>query len=335
MHPRKVRGGVRLENREGLTGLAWAGQRWLRLAEDSAANPVFLEGTQYARLGQTRNFSLQPGHVSARVQGRMPQAYAVDIRLPVLTHDQWELVIHAMLDEARHLAGLLAGEVPAGIEDIFSPLQLRLFPAQPADVALSCTCAKNAAAAGDSVAAAEAGTPWCKHVCCVMALTAERLSRDPFLIFMLRGLAKEDLLERLRQQRALMSAKSSVGTGTPGAGRPVPAYSPRIPGVGEEPAKALELCTGEFWQAGPGLGELDLPMEPPAVSHPLLRRLGPSPFEQAKFPLVGLLATCYETLSTHAINAATANVGDVVEVDEVDEADEADEADDGEDEAGV
>lgn len=294
MHPRKVRGGLRLENKDSLASLAWAGQRWYRLAEDSAANSALVEGVQYARLGQTRTLYLNPGHISARVQGRLPQAYQVDIRLPVLNHDQWEQVIQAMLDEARHLAGLLAGEVRAGIEDIFSPLHLRLFPATLADVALSCTCTRPAPQPG------ETASPWCKHLCCVMALTAERLSRDPFLIFALRGLAKDDLLERLRQKRALMAAKTSSGPESAGAARAVPAYSPRIPGVGETLAKPLELCTADFWHAGTTLKELDLPMEPPAVSHPLLRRLGASPFEHAKFPMVGLLATCYEVISAHA-----------------------------------
>jgi uncharacterized Zn finger protein len=329
MHPRKVRGGVRLENREG-TPLAWAGQRWMRLVEDNAPNSALTEGILYARLGQTRSMQMMPGHISARVQGRMPSAYPVDIRLPVFTHDQWEAATTAMLEEARHLAGLLSGEVPAGIEDLFAPLHLRLFPQDQSDLAISCTCGRRhvssmyampsapigpAAIVSDAPgeSASEAGAPpvaaasepaptqgpWCKHVCCVMAIMAERLSRDPFLIFQLRGLAKEDLLERLRQKRALVAAKGKGG-GT-AADRPVPAYSPRIPGIGEEPAPALELCLGEFWQTGPQLAELDLPMEPPAVSHVLLRRLGPSPFQDGKFPLVGLLATCYDEITAQAL----------------------------------
>jgi uncharacterized Zn finger protein len=320
MHPRKVRGGLRLENREGLP-LAWAGQRWMRLVEDNAPNAALTEGFQYARLGQTRSMQVMPGHISARVQGRMPSAYPVDIRLPVFTHEQWEAATTAMLEEARHLAGLLSGEVPAGIEDLFAPLHLRLFPQDQSDLAISCTCGRRhvssmyamptlppgapAAESTDESAAAApqpeaaAHGPWCKHVCCVMAIIAERLSRDPFLIFQLRGLAKEDLLERLRQKRALVAAKGKAGSSA--VDRPVPAYSPRIPGIGDEPAPALELCLGEFWQTGPQLAELDLPLEKPEVSHVLLRRLGPSPFLEGKFPLVGLLATCYEEISAQAL----------------------------------
>lgn len=316
MHPRKVRGGVRLEQREG-TPLAWAGQRWMRLVEDHAPNAALTEGLLYARLGQTRSLQVGPGHIAARVQGRMPSAYAVDIRLPVITHEQWEQATTAMLEEARHLAGLLSGDVPAGIEDLFAPLHLRLFPIEPSDAAISCTCARRVSplygsAGAPNVAAPAAPatpeTPFCKHVCCVMALIAERLSRDPFLIFSLRGMSKEDLLESLRQKRALATARTGKAAsaggpsgGSAGADRPVPAYSPRIPGVGDEAAPALELCLPDFWRTGPQLAEVDLSLEPPATSHVLLRRLGSSPFPDGKFPLVGLLATCYDVISEHAL----------------------------------
>ena len=62
----------------------------------------------------------------------------------------------------------------------------------------------------------------------------------------------------------------------------------------------LDQDVGRFWDAGPELAEVDLQLEPPAVSKPLLRRLGPSPFDQASFPLVGLLATCYDVISERA-----------------------------------
>jgi hypothetical protein len=52
---------------------------------------------------------------------------------------------------------------------------------------------------------------------------------------------------------------------------------------------------------GRSIEELDLAMDKPAASHVLLRRLGASPFDQAKFPLVGLMATCYDVISEAAL----------------------------------
>ncbi len=294
-NPRKVRGGEKLEHREGAP-LGWAGQRITRLIETVATPAAAAEGLAYARSGQVRSWSLASGHVSARVQGRVFSAYQVDLRLPVLTHDQWERALEAMAREARHLASLLAGEVPPGIEDVFVPLKLRLFPQDASDLAASCNCgrfAHNAPAA-----------PWCKHVACALAMLADRLSRDPFLVFALRGLGKDDLLERLRQQRALLAARAAAGAGTTAdgaSGRLIPAYAPLIPGVGGQPAPPLAHCLGMFWEAPEGAPEVELALEPPVVSHPMLRRLGSSPFPNGRFPLVGLLATCYEVIGRHAL----------------------------------
>lgn len=280
--------GVRLGSKSGPVATAWSGQRLMRLVEDQAPGAALAEGVEYARLGQTRSFNLLPGHVTARVQGRMPTAYTVDVRLPSYSHDEWEKVIGAMLQEARPLATLLAGEVPPNIEDLFAPVRLRLFPQEGSDLAPSCTCADFAG-----------GVRWCKHVCCVMALMAERLSVDPFLMFRLRGVEKDDLLERLRQRRAVDVARTTPGA----ADRPVPAYLPALPGVSDAAAIPLDQTAETFWSAGPSLAEIDLPMGPPEVGHALLRRLGPTPFDHAKFPLVGLLATCYDVIGAAAMKA--------------------------------
>lgn len=337
MHPRKVRGGAKITSKSGPVSLAWSAQRWMRLVEELAPNELLAQGIEYARLGQTKILLMpQPpgsptagsaaGHISARVQGRLTTAYTVDIRLPVFNFDQWEKVIVTMMSEVKHVASLLAGEVPPSIEDVFRPHALKLFPQEASDLAVSCTC--KAANAANRAAAAAAGvmppparpgapapaastmhpdTQYCKHVCCVMAIIAEKLGQDPFLVFGLRGLWKDDLLERLRQKRAL-AANTRAGAAAaliPGASpmveRALHAISPRIPGVTDFHAPAIHDNLDAFWLSRPAPPELDLALKAPEVSHPLLRRLGPSPFIGAKFPLVGLLATCYDVISTQAM----------------------------------
>lgn len=300
LHPRKVRAGVRLSTKEGPVSTAWSAQRWMRLVEEFAAGEQLAEGLVYARLGQTRTFEVRPGHIAASVQGRMPLAYTVNIRLPVFTPEQWDQVVDAMTHEARFLASLLGGEVPPNIEDLFSPIRLRLFPQERQDLAVNCTCAEPSRESGG----------WCKHICCAMAILAERLGKDTFLIFEVRGLGREDLLERLRQRRAVVS---SVRAGVAGE-RLVPAYSPRLPGgggssggPGESAPSTLDQSIEHFWNAPPGVEPPDLTPVPPEVSHPLLRRLGPSPFIGAKFPLVGLLATCYDVIGAAAIDEPIAS----------------------------
>ncbi|HYE03592.1 MAG TPA: hypothetical protein VD963_10200 [Phycisphaerales bacterium] len=276
--PRKVYGGVKLRGKE-IDASSWAAQRWVRLAEQHAPPEEASEGLAYARLGQARSLDIGPGAVLAKVQGRMPSAYTTGVRLPVFEPEQWERVLEAMTGQARYTAGLLAGEVPAHIEEMFAGLGLRLFPDGPQDLGVSCTCA--------------VGVPWCRHVCCVLFLLADRTSEDPLLIFTLRGMEGGRLLERLRQRR-------SAGATGP-ATESVPVYLPEVPGLSDTVSRPLEEELENFWTAGPGLAQVDLAIAPPEIDKPLLRRLGPSPFPAAKFPLIGLLSTCYELVGRAAL----------------------------------
>jgi uncharacterized Zn finger protein len=289
LHPRKVRGGIRIDSKTGPVSTTWSGQRWFRLSEEFAPNDQLAEGVNYARLGQARWFNVTNGHIQARVQGRLPGPYVVDIKLQTFPFEQWERVLDALASETKLVAMLLAGEVPASIEDVFAPQGLRLFPQEAGDITRSCTC---------SIAREMTGNVWCKHVCCAMAILAEKLGQDPFMIFSLRGLAREDLLERLRQRRVVAGATRTSGD------RPIPAYVPRLPGISDAATATLEQSIDQFWTLNPDAVRVDLSIAPPAVTHPLLRRLGVSPFLNAKFPLVGLLATCYDVVSERAINGS-------------------------------
>ena len=292
--PRRVRAGIKLMG-EAPGEKSWTAQRWIRLLEQAAEGPRLVEGMEYAKLGQTKKLEVLRGLIDGIVQGRQMRPYTTQLRVAPFEHDQWQNVVETMAGQAVYAAKLLAGELPANIEDVFVPLGLKLFPTELAEVTPSCTCGESG---------------WCKHVCCIAALFAERLAGDPFLMFTLRGLESDDLLERLRQRRATTTAAAAHGA--------VPVYVARIPGVSDQAAPALEECIDRFWETGPELREVDFPIEPPQVTHPLLRRLGPSPFPpaSAKFPLVGLLATCYEIARNVALSDGVSTPPDAAPTDQ-------------------
>jgi len=356
VHPRRVVGGVRLQARAAAaagshltatepvvggapgapvastlpdqsapaaaTGWNWGSARWIRLAETHAPGDQLAEGLEYARAGQTRSLEIAPGVITGRVQGRNIAAYHTSLRLPTFAHEQWEAVINAMNAQARYSASVLAGELPANIEDLFAPQSLKLFPTEAHELSLSCNCSVFTGRVQESMSAPARGpddvgiafqqqTPWCKHICCLMYLVAERLGQQPLVILSVRGMAEADLVERLRQHRALAGLQRSSG----GPVGPTPVYVPHVPRTSGSPAAIpLAELADEFWlPADPdALATLDMPIGKPEVTHPLLRRLGPSPFAGAKFPLVGLLATCYDVISEAAIKSAAAPAVDAI-----------------------
>ena len=278
LKPRRVRGGVKLASKEGEPIGNWIGQRFLRVVEDAASGEAMREGLEYGRSGQVRRIELEGGIITASVQGRRQRSYTTTIAIEPFPCDDREKVIGAMAEQARYAAKLLAGELPPNIEDIFAPLGMKLFPASGSEMAVSCDCK-------------EEDKPWCKHVVCAASVLAEKMSDDAFLVFAMRGLPGDLLIDALRQKRAIAGLGSEIA----------PVHLSHIPGVSEIACEPLEDVAHRFWTEPAAPEEVDLQITPPQVSHALLRRLGPSPFTESRFRLVGLLATCYDLVSEHVI----------------------------------
>lgn len=266
--PRRLKNGIRLRRREGIEMLAWPAEAWAPLLLAGIGDAAKAEGLDYARAGQTASLQITAAGVEASVQGRQPRPYTVRIAPEVLAHADWDRVVAIMAREAVYSAKLLAGEMPPLVEQPFVSLGKHLVPVDAATVKRSCTCDQPAP---------------CKHVACVAALLIERLAGDPLLAFTLRGLDGQRLLERLQEARAIATRGVARAHSTPPAVEIAPEALP------------LERCLDSFWRPGRQIDEMPSETEPFAP-HALLRRLGPSPL-QGKFPLVGLLASIYDSIA--------------------------------------
>lgn len=272
----------------------WAAGRMLRLLAEVGEPTRVHEGTELARLNRVVRLEVAPGRINASVRDRSTRPERVVIEAPTSPHEVWEGVIARAADAPSIAARFLAGAIPSEVESLMPQSTAgaaqhdderrrdnpetcaTLFP--PAEtLRSSCRCADP--------------EPWCRHACAALAALGARMREEPFLIFTLRGLPAEEVVERLRQRRAIQGR--TVGE--------APAYAQRPVIEGDAAARPLEMVADDFWEAGPELETLDTSLRRPEVSCALLRRLGPSPFDEAKFPLLGLLATCYEVISEHAL----------------------------------
>ena len=292
VNPRRVRGGVKLKLKAGETPASWVTQRLLRVAETGADNTVYTDGIDYARLGQTKRLTIEDTFCEGVIQGRSDKPYTTTIGLEEFGAEAQEKIITAMADQVRYAAKLLAGELPSNIEDVFAPLGLKLFPAEPDDMKPVCSCPDWTE-----------DQPWCKHTVCLTALLAEKLGDDPMMIFGLRAMPGQELIDGLRQKRA-------VGVQGPG---PSPVLHQHVAGVSDVSSPPLEDSIETFWEIGDGLAQLDTPIAPPKVNCVLLRRLGPSPFVDGAFPLIGLMATCYQLIGEAAVDAEDADGLDIID----------------------
>ena len=276
--PRRVKNGLKLISKEGPVARNPLAQRWMQTIESIISPEIMQQGLEYARSGQIVTMHTLAGEIDATVQGSAPRAYVSRTHVPAFSEAQWQAIIDVMAGEAIHVAKLLAGELPPGLDEIFSTQQAALLPPATA-LKASCTCAIGEAASG-AVSA-------CKHIAAVAHLFADHLSESPLLIFTLLGMPADRLVERLRQARTLHTHGVASAHGE--------SHGP----LSMMEAGPLEASIEDFWR---GTGELDQAIPPTAreqVKHALLRRLGPSPLK-GKFPMVGLLASIYDTVSEAA-----------------------------------
>ncbi|XVV05069.1 SWIM zinc finger family protein [Actinosynnema sp. CA-248983] len=237
--PIRVEGGLTLRSKRGEVARTWWSRRFVEVLESFGMGGRLARGRTYARTGQVMSLSLSTSVVVALVMGSRPEPYRARIGVRKFSDEDWVRIERALADRAVFAAKLLAGEMPAEIEELFAGLGLTLFPASPREMSMDCTC-----------------PDWevpCKHLAAACYLLAESFDTDPFEILAWRGRGREDLLERLRELRAPMPAAEGVTGGV----RPL--------------AESLDV----FWQR-PAVEAVPEP-DAPVAHHPgaILDRHGP------------------------------------------------------------
>jgi uncharacterized Zn finger protein len=273
--PLPVSGGIRARSKRGSFVRNWWARRWLAVLEALQVGGRLSRGRSYARRGQVIDLAIEPGLVRARVQGSRPEAYEVALRVTPLSRAQWQRVAAVLGGEAVFLAKLLAGEMPPDIEAAFAKAALSLFPSRISELQTSCSCP-------------DWSNP-CKHIAAVYYLLGEEFDRDPFLVFKLRGVTRDELLHMV---------EGASDQGRPRAGR-------RREGAGRRKRAAPSTAAG-FWR--PGELPPDLLHEPVAPAHAgaLLTRLGPFPFWRGTEALQDALLPVYGNASAAALELLAA-----------------------------
>ncbi len=176
--PRQAKGGIRAQSKRGTFGESWWAKRWMQVLDSFQPGGRLSRGRSYARRGQVLSVEVEKGQVLATVQGSRPQPYEVSMQVKVLAAAEWKKVAKAVSSQALFVAKLLASELPAEIEQVFLDEGVSLFPARVSDLRTNCSCP-------------DWSNP-CKHVAAVYCLLAEEFDRDPFLIFKMRGMSREE-----------------------------------------------------------------------------------------------------------------------------------------------
>lgn len=213
----------------------WWGQRFIAALEKFTDPARLGRGRSYASGGRILDYTLANGTVTARVRGSInpyfgvykEPIYRTSITIKAISAADWTKVIRQIASRADLVTKLLMNEMPDTIEDAFSGLGLHLLPHSERDFVTDCSCPDWA-------------NP-CKHIAGVYYLLASALDHDPFVMFELRGLSRDDLRAELaRSPLGQILASALVSTDIPV--EPVESYYTR-------PTREPAVVAGhkEFW----------------------------------------------------------------------------------------
>jgi len=267
--PRAVKGGIRAQSKGGKFGESWWAKRWISVLESFNIGARLGRGRSYARGGQVLSVETEKGRVRAKVQGSRPKPYEVAIQVKALSEADWQKVVRELSKQALFTAKLLAGEMPQDIEKVFQGARLSLFPEKLKDLKTECSCP-------------DWSNP-CKHIAAVYYLLGEEFDRDPFLIFKLRGMSRDEFLRLLGP-----GEKKTLPKGRKAKAAPLPEEEETPP-----PGEPLVADITAFWSGrklpDPLFGEVRIPPVPAALP----KRLGNFPFWRGEIKFLEAMETIY------------------------------------------
>lgn len=272
--PVKVKGGIKAQTKRGAFGRSWWAKRWIAVLESFDIGARLGRGRSYARNGQVVSISVEKGSVTAAVQGTRARPYDVSITVAPLSPVEWSKIVKALSEQAIYAAKLLAGDMPDDIEEVFRGQKLSLFPQKLKDLKTNCSCP-------------DWSNP-CKHIAAVYYLLGEEFDRDPFLIFRLRGMDREEMVKSLGASPEVRPKKGRGKAGSPISVAVAPAPAPEP--LPEDP----DL----FWRSpGKDRGE-DKEVAIPRLNATLVKRLGNFPMWRSDEPFIESLERIYAAASS-------------------------------------
>ena len=182
--PLSTRGGIKSRvNRGRFHGSNWWSKRWIEILEGSIDSVRLARGRSYARRGQVVDIEIEPGLVTASVQGTRKKPYQIRLGFEILSDEAKALLLFRFRERSSFAARLLAGEMPEEMERVFKEAGVGLFPSKSTLRRYKCSCPDDAVP--------------CKHIIAVLLLLAEVFDDDPFLLLKLRGVNREALINLL------------------------------------------------------------------------------------------------------------------------------------------
>ena len=266
----------------------WWGQKFLAAIEQLTDEGRLSRGRSYAKGKKVKSFEIKDGVVTAQVRGSInpyfgvhkEPLYITTLEFQPISAAKWSAAIALMASKASLISRLLLREMPDNIEETFAQLNLNLLPRSDQDFDTVCTCP-------------DWSNP-CKHIAGVYYLLAKELDQDPFLLFELRGLSRDNLLKELAKS-PLGEALATELKQEARSLQPVTSYYPPLQTVETENCQTLQ----SFWHGSNRFSKtIDTPPQVPISGIPIKKQGDFPPFWERDNSFIEAMETLYNQVKS-------------------------------------
>lgn len=163
-------------------GRTWWGNAWIeamaRIDHDTNRLP---RGRSYANTGKVQEIQICNGIVEAKVKGRQRKPYQVTIYLQKFTPEQLAKIQSCIAEDPALASELALGKLPEEMLERLAQENISLLPSSWQELNANCSCPDWA-------------NP-CKHLAAVYYLIANEVDKNPFILFHLRGVETNTLMQ--------------------------------------------------------------------------------------------------------------------------------------------
>lgn len=267
----------------------WWGQKFIKTLESFIDAGRLQRGKAYAGESRMLHFDIVDGVVTGMIRGNVNPYFGVykepkyftEIALKPINPKDWSEIIQHLSSRASVVARLLINEVPENIEYSFLPGQY-LLPHSHKDFQTKCTCPDGYSGS-------------CKHVAGLFYRLAKELDHNPFLLFELRGLSKEALLEELIKSPLGKILASELDNSTDTISAPSPTYFTKPETFSCTATPTLK----QFWQGQKHLPQTIPLSTPSSVSAIVIKKQGDyPPFWQKDRSFIETMEELYDRVKT-------------------------------------
>ena len=244
-----------------VSGRTWWGKRFLAALEACMDAGRLQRGKSYNSPYRILRFEIKNGVVQAKVRGNVNPYFGVKkeprydlaFRLRLINKTTWKKIIKEIANNPTWLMKLFMRQMPDDIEEAFLPFKKHLLPSSSRDIVSECSCPDWA-------------NP-CKHIAGVYFKVAELLDQNPFILFELRGLKINEIIDELSATPLGKALSKELLKEKQTAARIEPVFSKyKMPERNKVTGSKKMVCSyKEFWHGKP--------VKPPEPQKPKLPAL--------------------------------------------------------------